>query len=700
MSMLPFAVAIFISAFLVFQIQPVIARFILPWYGGAPAVWTTCMLFFQVGLLGGYFYAHLLARRLRLYRQALVHGCLLALSLLWLPITPELPESVQGLPQTFEILSLLAFSVGIPFLLLSASAPLLQHWFACVHPGTSPFRLYALSNVGSLLALLSYPFWVEPALTLSTQTRAWSLTYLVFMGGTLWCAWAIRAHRLRRGATPPVGRVHASPHSAALITPGRLERGTWLLLAACGSVVLLATTNRMCQDVAVIPFLWVVPLSLYLITFILCFERDAWYQRRIWFPFLAVTVGLLVYLLGRDYAETELSLAYQIMIYCVALFGCCMVCHGEMVRRRPAASDLTTFYVYVALGGALGGVFVNLIAPLIFDGFWELHGSVGLVCIFAVTSAASVQPTRHVSLQRMTVVAGCVGVLILMWLLGRHIREQRDTSILDMRSFFGVLHVYESDKGTLEHFRSLCHGRISHGEQWVHSFMRHQPTSYFGPHSGVALALKRFPARNEKGMAKQAIRVGAIGLGVGTIAAYGRPGDLFRFYEINADVEFVARNYFYYLDDSEAKIEVVIGDGRSTMQHELTTSGSQHYDVIVVDAFSGDAIPIHLLTQEASDVYWQHLHTDGVLALHISNLHLDLTDVARQMAAHANKDAIYIEDDGEDEFSDVSDWVLITSNQTFLNDPSVRSSQDEWLHELKPIIWTDNFSNLFEVVDW
>jgi hypothetical protein len=702
--LLPFAVAIFSSAFLVFQVQPLIARFILPWYGGTPGVWTICMLFFQLGLLAGYLYAHAFAKRLPLRHQVIVHGGLLVLSLLSLPIAPALPEFPSSLPQTLEILYVLMVSVSFPFVLLSASAPLVQHWFARVHPGRSPFRLYALSNVGSLLALLSYPFLVEPALKLTTQTWIWSCAYVAFMGLTPWCAWPVLARTLQQDPTPPTGEETARPKRPPRFTPVQkptwFDRMSWLLPAALGSVVLLAVTNQMCQDVAVIPFLWIAPLSLYLITFIVCFERAVWYQRKIWLPFLALSVGFLVYLLRRDYADTELSLAYQIVIYCAALFGCCMVCHGEMVRRRPAVGDLTTFYVYVALGGALGGVFVNLIAPLVFDGFWELHGSLVFVCLFATVCVALDRNALSVVPRRVVVTVGCAGVVLLVWCLGMHISEQRESSILNTRSFFGVLYVYEYDQGTRQHARSLYHGRIRHGKQWLHGSEVHRPISYYGPRSGVALALDHFPSRKHEETEKSAIRVGAIGLGVGTIAAYGRPRDVLRFYEINADVESVAREYFRYLDNSSADIDVVIGDGRRMMQRELETRGSQQYDVIVVDAFSGDAIPIHLLTKEASDIYWQHLHENGILALHITNLHVDLSDVVRHMAIHADKEAIYIEDEGRGDGYSQSSWVLITSNQTFLNDHTVRSAQDDWPHELKPIVWTDDFSNLFEVVKW
>ena len=337
---------------------------------------------------------------------------------------------------------------------------------------------------------------------MSTQTRAWSFAYLAFMGMTLWCAWPILAQKLNQyPKQPPVETktpTRKSKRSTPLKAPGWFDRVTWMLLAACGSVVLLAVTNQMCQDVAVIPFLWVVPLSLYLITFIICFERDTWYQRKIWIPFLALGVGVLVYLLGRDYADGELSLAYQIVIYCAAMFGCCMVCHGEMVRRRPTAGDLTLFYVYVALGGALGGVFVNLIAPLLFDGFWETAWQCGF-CLFywPFCFVALDHDAMNFLLRSLVVTVGVVGVGALIWFLGMHISEQRDTSILNKRSFFGVLHVYEKNKGTPLHYRSLRHGRIKHGEQWQHKLMRDRPTSYFGPRSGAGLALNRFPSRKK-----------------------------------------------------------------------------------------------------------------------------------------------------------------------------------------------------------
>ena len=367
--MLAFAVAIFTSAFLVFQIQPVIVRFILPWYGGTPSVWTTCMLFFQIGLLVGYIYAHLLARYIHPARQAYIHLALVLISLSTLPITPTLPDNSSDNMKLVEILIILGASVGLPFILLSASAPLLQHWFSKAYAGKSPYRLYALSNTGSLLALLSYPFVVEPLLSLTNQTLSWSMGYALFFILCLWCAWQL----IRSKLTTTTQSDPRNDGSTSFTRIGWGQRMTWVGLAACGSIMLLAVTNQMSLDVAVIPFLWVLPLSLYLLSFIICFERDKWYKRVIWFPFAAISMAVLIYLLNQAYSDEDIALHYQIAIYSLALFGACMVCHGELVRKRPSDDNLTLFYLFLALGGAVGGVFVNLIAPLIFDGYWELH---------------------------------------------------------------------------------------------------------------------------------------------------------------------------------------------------------------------------------------------------------------------------------------------------------------------------------------
>ena len=706
----PFAILIFTSAFLVFQIQPIIAKMLLPLYGGTPSVWTTCVLFFQIGLLTGYGYTHILVKNVKLKHQLIIHSCLLAISLLLIPIMSNMPKAPQNLSQTLGIIQVLAFSVGLPFILLSASSPLFQYWFGAVYSKKSPYRLYALSNIGSLLGLLSYPFVIETVLPLSTQILIWSFGYLSFIGMTIW--WQCQLVKVSLGKN--YNEVNDTKIQnkktisfSSVHSPKFLVRIIWLFLTAGGSIVLLAFTNKMCQDIAALPFLWVVPLCLYLITFILCFERDALYQRNIWFPFLILSVSLCGYLLHQEYEENQTSLIYQIIIYCAALFGCCMVFHGELVRRRPAKQDLTLFYIHIALGGALGGLFVNFIAPIVFSGYWELHISLVLVWILAMVILATHNHAEHkihilwikFYLKRhYSLSIGSVGIVILIWVLGRNMMVMKAPSIFNTRSFFGVLHVFEYDKETSNHFRILKHGRVGHGVQWMHTLDMDKPTAYYGSCSAVALAINRFPLRSNNNLV---LKVGAIGLGIGTIATYGQNNDIFRFYEINSDVDWIARDYFTYLKNSKANIDVIIGDARQTMKRELETTGSQNYDIILVDAFNGDAIPTHLLTQEASDLYWEHLNEDGILAFHITNKQFDLSDVVRQLAIYTNKEAISIIDDGKcDDYSVKNFWILITSNQTFINDIQVQKAQNDWEFEPKPIIWTDDFNNLFEIVKW
>ena len=697
-SVLPYAVAIFLSAFLLFQVEPIIARYILPWFGGSPAVWTTCMLFFQVFLLVGYGYAHLLASHLSPRHQALVHLGLVVCSLVFLPITPGeawKPDGTQN--PMLAIILLLMVTIGVPFLLISASGPLLQHWFNRVHPTVSPYRLFALSNLGSLLGLVSYPFFVEPQLGLRTQTVFWSAGYGLY---AVMCAWG--AKPLFRFATRSGSS--ENPEYRPDKKPRLPESLLTLALAACGSVVLLASTNQICRDIAVIPFLWVLPLGLYLISFILCFDHPRWYDRRIWVPVLLVSLSAAVYLLLQDYAHNEMKVYFQIFIYSAVLFACCMACHGEMARLKPPARYLTSFYLMVALGGALGGVFVNLVAPLFFKGYWEFHlGLVATLVLLALCLGRRREPIPSplvLWFERILWI-GVIGALA--GFLGLHIQEQQESNILTTRNFYGVLRVKEADKGTKFISRFLYHGRISHGRQFLASDRRLYPTTYYGPFSGISLAISRHPERlrlnklEEEGL-QGGLHVGNIGLGVGTTAVYSRPGDTYRFYEINPDVDRIAREYFTYLKDAKGAQQIVLGDGRISLEQELENTHRQQFDILAVDAFSGDGIPVHLLTKEAFALYWEHLRPDGILALHITNLHFDFSPVVRALARGFGKQALWIKDVADLESgNNYSDWVLVTSNQTFLKDPFVNFRIAPW-RSLKEILWTDDYSNLFQVV--
>jgi hypothetical protein len=659
-------VTIFLSAFLLFQVQPIMGRFVLPWFGGTPAVWSVCLLFFQAMLLAGYAYAHWL-------RRPRIHVLLLAASLAFLPVIPTRP-AITDAPSA-RILLLLAITVGAPYFLLSATAPLLQKWLASER---SPWRLYALSNFGSFLALLSYPFLVEPYVRLRTQARVWSGLYVVFV---LLCgvvAWAMGQAILSPAINAETRDETAPPTLWTILF--------WLGLAAAGSTVLLATTNIVTQDIAVSPFLWIAPLALYLLTFVLAFENDRWYLRR---PF-AVAAGILAPVAYAVFnAGVGINLSIQLGVYLIALFITCMICQGELRLSRPEPRYLTTFYLTIAAGGVVGGVFVALIAPRVFTEFNEYPIGLAAACLLGyagwLRSGAMALWTKHnfaVRIPLMALLIGGLGGVIAINLSGAQ------PIVGKWRNFYGILRVADlrDPKGAM---RELTHGRIKHGSQYLEQAKRDQPTSYYGPHSGVAMALNALP--------EGARRIAVIGLGTGTMAAWGRPGDLVRFYEINPLVQTIATTLFTFLPDSKATIEVVLGDARIRMEQEQSV-----FDLIVVDAFSSDAIPMHLLTAEAADIYRKHLTPGGMLLFHISNRSLNLEPVIRGLAQHLNWNAAQIlAGDDPATGEDGSSWVIVAENLELLQKITQEAPHVGWTDpKRKPILWTDDFASLWHVLKW
>ena len=547
-----YTIAIFLGSFLLFLVQPMLARYILPWYGGSPAVWTTCMLFFQAFLLVGYVYAHYAGEHLTARSHAVCHLVLLAVSLIRRTRPPDdgfQPAGAQS--PTAGILFLLTFSVGLPYLLVSSSSPLLQKWRHITLPAQSPYRLFALSNLGSLLGLLVYPFVIEPMLSLVNQTRVWSIGYAGYVAICTWCVIP-----LLHGSPPP----SSQEPDAQKTNPGRgmpvvsSDRYLWLALSACGSVALLATTNQMCQDVAVVPFLWILPLCLYLLSFTICFQHEGFYDRRFWVAAMVCTFGAVVALLKQK-LDVELSL--QIRIYSTALLTCCMICHGELVRSKPPPAYLTSFYLMVALGGAAGGIFVGLVAPNLFDDYWEFPLALAgtyLLAAICVLRDKSFLPVSWPSWLGPHLWAA--GAWILLFFLGSTIYEGRSGMLEIDRNFHGVLRVYEGYKDTKDWRRYLWNGQISHGSQYLDESLRTTPTHYFGAGTGIAIAIENHPRRQGN------LSMGVIGLGTGTLAAYGRDGDVIRFYEINPDVIRLSKKYFSYLEDSPAVVEIVAGDAR------------------------------------------------------------------------------------------------------------------------------------------
>jgi SAM-dependent methyltransferase len=679
-----YAATILLSAFLVFQVQPVISKFILPWFGGTPAVWTTCMLFFQVVLFAGYAYAHALTRTFSPRKQGLVHLGLIILGLVLLPITPDATwKPADAEHPTWRILCLLAANVGMPYFLLSSTGPLVQAWFARTEEGAKPYRLYALSNAGSLAALLTYPFIVEPLFGSTLQSQVWSLGFSFFGLLCGYCAWRIWIRRETPRSTQPVAAgVNATPENAP--TFGR--QLTWLALAACASVMLLATTNHVCQDVAVIPFLWVAPLSLYLLSFIICFENERWYSSR-WCALGTAASILAVSVFARF--DTGVHLLIEVAVYFTALFCICMLCHGELVRLKPSPRYLTSFYLMCSAGGALGGILVALVAPLVFPTYLELNFGL-LGCYLLAIGAMSFNPRCFWFRNRWRLASfavAFVGLLIV-------VNAQASALVIDAleasRSFYGTLSIGDVDREQPEeHLRMMRHGRVNHGMQFVADDRRREPTIFFGPQTGVGLTLQQFPRQGS-------MRVGVVGLGVGTLAAYAQPGDYYRFYEINPEVLRMAERYFSFLKDCQGKVDVVLGDARLSLEREP----SQAFDVLVLDAFSGDAIPTHLLTSEALAIYERHLKPDGVLAIHISNRHVDLEPVVRGLADAAQMQWLRVESNVQfaKGVQGVAWWALLSRNETFLNLPALKALAVPPRSPKPAMLWTDDHSNLFEIL--
>lgn len=662
-----FGCAIFSSSLLLFLIQPVFAKLILPWFGGSAAVWIVCLVFFQSALLAGYLYSHLLTSRLSPAPQSWIHIALLAASLFLLPVIPGAfwKPVPGGADPAWAILLLLIAVLGLPFFLLSTTTPLLQVWYARKYAGPPPYRLFSLSNAASLLALASYPFWIEPSLPTRAQALWWSGAFAVF---AVVCA-LIAFNGRRSPVVEP--RAAAAPHSVS-----RSSLVTWALLAAVGSMMLLATTNQLTQNVAAVPLLWILPLAFYLLSFVLCFESVRWYRRWLYLRLLALVIGSMGYAIYD--IQTGEAIVIAVPIFVLGLFVCCMYCHGELSLRKPDAAGLTLFYLMIALGGAAGAIMIGLVAPHIFAGTYDL--SFALLCVAALALALNWSGGWSQRLLWAT------AVFATIFVFASQVRGYHKETLALMRSFYGSLRVVETSMDGVA-VRKLYHGTVQHGSQYYAAGRRMTPTSYYGVDSGVGLAM-RFAANGPK-------RAGMIGLGTGTLAAYGNPGDYFHFYEINPQVISIAGSLFSYTRETPARVEITPGDARLSLEAEPP----QHFDVLVVDAFSGDAIPVHLLTREVFALYLRHLQPGGVLAVHVSNQYLDLAPIVREIAAQYNLPAVLVRTpDDDDELLDAADWVLLSRNRSFLGRKEVSGVSGQIPLRPNLRMWTDDYNNLFQVL--
>lgn len=649
-------------------------------------VWIVALLFFQTALFGGYLYAHGLVSWMG-RRGKIVHLGLLFLALAFLPIGPAHPPETPSSGPTLAILWMLCASLALPFLLLSSTSPLIQSLVSSSPPVGEKkeiYRLFALSNLGSLLGLWCYPFLLEPFSSIETQRWIWSGGFGVFV--------ALSAISVL-GARPrvPTRRPGARPGACRPLSIPAL----WLALALTGSILFMATSNQLTRNIAAIPFLWVLPLSLYLSSFIVAFERERWYVRWIWGTLFLGSLGAILFLLT---SGKEPSLALQLGLYSVNLFSGTLLCHGELYRLRPPAQDLTGFYLLVAGGGALGGAFVALVAPSIFSGYWEYPLSLGLV--YLVVGGSVVLASEQESFGRG--IAWFFGGLVLIVALGSYVRSGSEGAITSRRNFFGLLRVFDRDLGGGLIERDLWNGPIAHGAELLDPARRREPLLYYGRETGIGIAFS-YLARQRRPAAARGLRIGVIGLGTGSLAAYGRASDRMRFYELNPQVVEVARKYFNYLEDSRAAVTIVTGDARLSLARELRDSGSNRFDLLVLDAFTGDAIPVHLLTREAFALYDAHLAADGILAVHVSNLHLDLRPVVRSHAESMKAVALPVESDADpSKHLYVANWVLVTRNASFVSSPDLTRHLSPWradvFYDPADFAWTDDYSSLFRVL--
>jgi SAM-dependent methyltransferase len=669
-----FGCTILLSACLLFLVQPLISKMILPWFGGSAAVWVTAMLFFQICLLAGYLYAHFLSILVRPRKQVIVHVGLLVLSLAVLPIYPSrhwLPKA--GDDPTLAVFMVLGSCIGLPYTLLSSTSPLIQKWFALRTENALPYRYFALSNAGSLVALFAFPFYVEPRFNSHQQSYLWSAAFVLF---AIICGVSALPQLRDSAAASAPERTRASVSSLAM----------WTALAGCASALLLIVTNLLTQNIAPMPLLWVVPLGIYLLTFILCFEGTIWYRR--WF-FLTLVLPALAYIAATTRLVEENELARIVPLLLLSLFVACMGCHGELARLKPEAGQLTTFYLAIATGGALGGLAIALLAPRVFHANYEYPIVLTVAAVVLLTAVwrerkSWIYPRLHLALW----LAAAAACLILSLYAAQQIQINQVESRFLARNFYGALRVDEFEDETHRRVRQLSHGTITHGNEFLDVRMRHVPTTYYGRESGAGLTWRVLEQNGP-------INMGVIGLGTGTLAAYGRAGDRLLFYDINPLVIDIARTQFSYLSESAANIEISLGDARLTLEKQAP----QLFDILVVDAFSGDAIPVHLLTAEAFRLYARHLKQDGVLVVHVSNRYLNLAPVVKAAADDLGWEARLVNNPDDDSLGVFqSDYVLVSNRAEFFSNPLLDKQARPIKVPTGMRLWTDDYSNIWQAL--
>jgi hypothetical protein len=685
-------ISVFISAFLVFQIQPIISKIILPWFGGGASVWTTCLLFFQLFLLLGYLYAFVLTKVLKVKYQVVVHfiGLLCGLFLLPNDISDLQNVSLDGLP-TWSVLKVLFFGLGFPYLILSANSPLLQHWFTSETNGAHPYRLYAVSNVGSFLALVSYPLIIEPFMPLDWQIKLWSSIYWLFVILIAWICFIVVKQNDRHKEHTPKKQTNSKVQFSKLLL--------WFMLSALGVVLLVSTTNALTQNVPPVPFLWLAPLAIYLLTYVIAFSNFAIYVRNFWLPFFMLLsfVALLIYFIGGQF-----DIITQLLIYLLILLCGCMICHGELNLLKPLHGNTTLFYLVLSAGGVFGSFLVSFVAKNLFDDFLEFPMAIFSVLVLSSASLYWIKQdvvidtnprlVSNVTTKKFSKLSICIASVALIWLLAfiNLNNQYQQYDIANGRNFYGILTVKDITEGNVNE-RRLIDGTTSHGSQSLPLSNSAVPMSYYRPGTGVQLVIEELSK-------DKSLQVGIIGLGVGALAAYGRSGDTYIFYELNPLVSDYANKYFSYLSSSKADVDIKLGDARVTLQNESDLGKPNAFDLLIIDAFSGDLIPTHLMTNEAFLLYQEHINAQGVIALHISNRHLSLMPVIMHHSRNFNMNVMLFETPGNGIEHDAQWMVLTNNNQLIQSSRLVNSQTVISKRQSKEVLWTDDYSSLLSIL--
>lgn len=682
-----YAATMALAGFLLFQVQPVLAKFILPWFGGSATTWIVCMLFFQMALLAGYAHAYAVTRPFRVPAQAKVQIAIIALSLLLLPITPsESWKPGEGSDPTWRIVLLLAASVGVPYMVLATTSPLLSRWLARIDATLDPSRFFAASNLGSFVGLLSYPFVFERVMSSEQQTFLWSIAYVVY--GVLFAGCAVLALRAKdEVAAQAVAADRASTDRPVL----------WLVYSMLGSVLLLASTNAITQWSAVIPFLWIAPLSLYLLTFVIAFGHQRLYAR---IPFVLIFLALSVAALWSPSPDSGREMIEQVALHCGVVFFGCMICHGEMVRLQPAPARLPKFYLTISAGGALGGVLVALVAPVTLHDYFE-HPAV----LLAIGLAGAILIARTNVAPMLRYGAAGLAALMLAGAAAGAIQQELDPEyelIERVRNFYGVVKISQEDEDEPRHQIVMTQAGVEQGSQWQAPALKLRPYCSFDETSGVGLAI--FQNARRRADPNALVRIGIIGLGAGMLAAHGRPGDVIRYYEINPAVKDLTERYFTFLKEGKATTDVLLGDGRLVLERQLKQGEPQNFDVLVIDAFRGAAPPMHLMTQEAFDIYTKHLAPHGVIAINFEMNTFEMAPLHRGMAKLFGMEVGWVETKPRRDLdcTEPVSWALYSKDTALFEAPALKASLSPWRDRdtTSGLVWTDRSSNLMSILNW